>query len=1141
MKNTMLGFLCALAVSAAVCGQEEQIYFAFDEGAGTTAKDAAGNSSVPVKRWDANGKSGAAMLLDGTLDTVAALQKKKDIGMSDVTVAFWMKPADITFADLKDKRRRIINVVDNYPEVWCAIDIREGGAISIEIGQKKNGGPNAGSTLISKPAALVNEWVHAAVVINRGLKKMLIYINGVFSAEKEMKSEFDAALTAVKPASIGAGFQNFKGSIDEVKMYLKALDEDGVKSSMTSFYQGVTAPAAAVKQEERPVIVKPAQLYYVAVDGNDAWSGTLSAPNAANTDGPLATLNGAKEMLRSLKSQGNFNAPVTVYLRGGTYRVKETITFTPDDSGTKDTPITYAAYKNETPVISGGSAITTWRVNGSILETDIPLGIYFQELYVNGKRAIRSRHPNEGYFRIVEPGAYVAPPGTHQNHRKYYEEILKPEDIRQWENISDVNLYLFHSWNASIHWLESVDLGKNTVKFANPNRSQGFCSEKNARYYLENCIEGYDAPGEWYLNRKTGLLQYMLRPGETAAHIEVIAPRIGRILDFKGDPSSGAFIEYLSFQGITFSHTDWGFAPPLEDNQANFADGQAGAMLRYASIYARGLRNTTFERCEISHGGAHAVWFENGCSDNTVRQCHIFDHGGGGVYIGSTKVPPEADMRTARITVDNCFMHALNYVIQGAHGVWIGRSSQNIITHNEISDINYSPIGVGWTWGYGQPSGALSNIIEYNHLHHYGLGELSDMGGIYTLGIATGTKVRFNHIHDGNAYSYGGWGLYTDEGTSDIVMEKNLVYNTKSGGLHQHYGSNNTYRNNIFAFAAEANIISKRSDAVNKSMTFEKNIVLTTNRYMLNTGFNAKQFVLDNNIYWDLNEAGEDGLNFSGKTFSDWKSKMGYDMNSIIADPLFIDAVNYDFRIKEGSPALQKGFEPFLDEIAKAGLYGDGAWKDLPKKFTPRTVSRYMQPSPKILSMHQFSEDMENVAPAVPPPFGKADAGILTSGEQAYKSKHSIKFQDADNLAAEWRPILSLYQGFKPGMMKASFDVYLEEGAIVWHEWREKTATGYAAGPAITINASGDVIAGGEKVTSVPRDTWIHIEITAATGGKSGSWDLAVTVDGGNRTEFNNLKASAGLNALDWVIWSSMATRKTVFYIDNVTFEVQKK
>ena len=143
---------------------------------------------------------------------------------------------------------------------------------------------------------------------------------------------------------------------------------------------------------------------------------------------------------------------------------------------------------------------------------------------------------------------------------------------------------------------------------------------------------------------------------------------------------------------------------------------------------AVGLRNSVIESCEVAHTGAHAIWMANGCSDNVIQRCHLHDLGGGGVYIGGGWGVQDSTP-TERITVDNCFIHEGGLLFHGAHGVWIGKSSYNKVTHNEISNLDYSAISCGWSWGF-QPTSANHNNLDYNHIHHLSNGEgLSDMGG----------------------------------------------------------------------------------------------------------------------------------------------------------------------------------------------------------------------------------------------------------------------------------------------------------------------------------------------------------------------------------------------------------------------------
>jgi len=196
---------------------------------------------------------------------------------------------------------------------------------------------------------------------------------------------------------------------------------------------------------------------------------------------------------------------------------------------------------------------------------------------------------------------------------------------------------------------------------------------------------------------------------------------------------------------------------------------------------------------------------------------------------------------------------------------------------------------------------------------------LSDMGGIYTLGPSEGTRVTNNVFHDIYAYTYGGWGLYTDEGSSNILFENNLVYRVKSGGFHQHYGRENIVRNNILADSKEQQLQATRVEP-HLSFTLENNIVYWTTGKLLAGRWSQIKYESRNNCYWN---AADKPFTFAGKTLADWQVAE-HELGSIIADPKFKDPANDNFQLPPDSPALKLGFKPF--DPTKAGVYGNPEW-----------------------------------------------------------------------------------------------------------------------------------------------------------------------------------------------------------------------
>jgi len=669
--------------------------------------------------------------------------------------------------------------------------------------------------------------------------------------------------------------------------------------------------------------------FFVAPGGNDAWSGRLAAPNADRSDGPLATLSGARAAVRRLKADGPVNKPVRVSIRQGTYRVNEPVVFTAEDSGGKDAPITYAAYPNEKPVISGGVPITGWKKADGPLWTAVVPEVkagswYFRQLFVNGRRCIPARIPNDDVFKPAGPlnpltdrNAARRDPSTRLGF------FYQGDDLKPWSQLDDVILVAYHAWTTSRHHIEELEPERRAVHFSNRSSWPMYWWGDKERYYVECVREGLDAPGEFYLDRQTGVLSYHPRPGEDMTAVEAVAPRPEDVLRLEGNPEQHQWVEHLHFEGLSFQHTDWVMP------RTGTVDGQAAAFLGTATVFARGARNCALERCEIARTGGYAVWFERGCQGNRLRQCHLHDLGAGGVRLGETSLPQDEQQQAERNDVLNCFIHNGGNVFHAGIGVWIGRSSHNKVLHNEICDFFYSGVSVGWSWGYA-PSTAHHNLIEYNHIHHLGWRQLSDMGGIYCLGLSPGTRLCHNVIHDVMSYptGYGGWGLYTDEGSTGILMENNVVYRTKDGGFHQHYGRENTVRNNVFAFSCGRGQVVRTRQEPHLSFSFEGNIVYYRELPLLGGNWGGDEtFKLDRNVYFDA--AGTPPEFPGGLSLEQWQAK-GHDVDSIVADPQLVDPDRYDFRLKPDSPALKLGFQPI--DTSTVGLTGPAEWVALPKQ-----------------------------------------------------------------------------------------------------------------------------------------------------------------------------------------------------------------
>jgi len=599
-----------------------------------------------------------------------------------------------------------------------------------------------------------------------------------------------------------------------------------------------------------------------------------------STGGPVKTLAEARAAARAIHKQTP-DATVRIEIGGGTYRLAETLVLGPEDSNT-----VWEAAPGQRVVVSGGRVIGGWSKGQGNLWTAPAGEPYFRQLFISGRRAQRARTPNFGFFRIDGPSPQEGP-----FKLKYRGAGIKPE----WAG-TDAEVIALLAWADIRMPIVSMDPAAHIATLAGDPRKSN--READARYYIENTPDSLDTPGEWYLDRKTGVVSYRPLGGEDLTKEEVVAPALTRLVSLEGRPEKGELVRRVVFRGIHFAHADWSMGP------RGYADTQSSVMTAQTAFEAVGAEECAIERCVFRQIGGYAVWFGRGSKKNRVAGNEIADAGGGGVKIGETvQRPNDAERNWEHVVSDN-HIHDIGLVFPPAVGVWVGQSSRNVIAHNHIHDLYYTAISVGWTWGYG-PNQCNGNIIEYNHLHSIGKDMLSDMGGIYTLGMQPGTVLRNNLIHDISSFTYGGWGIYPDEGSTGMVIENNVVYRCKSAGFHQHYGRENIVRNNIFALNRENQLMRTRAEP-HLSFTFTGNIVYFDQGRLLGSNWTGEQFKMERNLYFD---ARSDGIRFAGRSFDEWRAA-GQDRESIAADPLFVNPANFDFRLRPGSPAAKIGFRP---------------------------------------------------------------------------------------------------------------------------------------------------------------------------------------------------------------------------------------
>ncbi len=529
--------------------------------------------------------------------------------------------------------------------------------------------------------------------------------------------------------------------------------------------------------------------FYVAANGNDNWSGTLSEPNAGKTDGPFATIERAQRAVRDLKlrvykpkkkpvEKRWIGSPhplgegkdILVLIREGYYSLAKPLQFAPEDGGERvetDLPsgafeyhhlrdhyVTYAAYPNEKPIISGGRKVSNWRKQGDAWVATIK-DMQVQSLVANGRTQTLARTPNSGFF-------------TPRSFSKSKSQILfRAGELKQWPDMEDNRVIMLLRWHTGINSFASVDESAGVAHLKKP---QPGIVQVPVRYYVENVKDFLDAPGEWFYDKKAGELSYILpEPFSHPEEANPVVPVLSEIFSIKGEADKP--IRNLRLYGLTIEATNPG-------SQA---------------IYLEYAHSCEVVDSKIRSVGGCAIKVARGCYQNLILNNEIVDAQGGAITMAGDPHPEKwqdiiHENTVSYNTIDNC----------DGITIYVSDALYTTISHNEITNnLGRYVISVG---GWANLEEAIDGgyRVEYNHIHQ-AQKYADDSGVIKTAGMTHDSYIRYNLIHDVKAgYFNDNVGFWYDNMSMGWIVEKNIYYHLEQGEMKlcAAYLSDNVYRDN---------------------------------------------------------------------------------------------------------------------------------------------------------------------------------------------------------------------------------------------------------------------------------------------------------------------------------------------------------
>ena len=572
---------------------------------------------------------------------------------------------------------------------------------------------------------------------------------------------------------------------------------------------------------------------WISPKGSDFNDGTRQSPKATLT----SALRQAREWRRT--EDNRIQGGITIYMEGGTYAFHEPVFIRPEDSGTKESPTIIRSVGDEKVILSGGISIKGWKKQGKVWVADVPAfngrPLDFRQLWVNGKKAVRARDVED--FEKMNRICSV----DEKNEILYVPAVSIRRLIDNKGNLKAkyAEMVLHQMWCVANLRIRSVEVQGDSaaIRFHQPESRIQFehpwprpmvtTDGHNSAFYLTNARELQDVPGEWYHDIDARKVYYYPREGEKMQEAEVIVPAVETLVRVEGTLDRP--VRHIRFEKITFSYTTWmrpsekghvplqagmyltdGYRidPKMQRNYLNhLLDNQGWLGRPAAAVRVVAARQIDFERCRFEHLGSTGLDYEEAVQGGVVRGCLFLDIAGNGLLVGSfspaaheTHLPYDpADRREVctQQQINNCYFTEIGNEDWGCLAIAAGYVGDVNIEHNEISEVPYSGISLGWGWT--QTVNCMrNNRVHANLIHHYAK-HMYDVAGIYTLGSQPKSYVTENcvhsiykpgYVHDPNHWFY----LYTDEGSSFITVRDNWTEGEKY--LQNANGPGNVWENN---------------------------------------------------------------------------------------------------------------------------------------------------------------------------------------------------------------------------------------------------------------------------------------------------------------------------------------------------------